>query len=280
MIYTLEAQAKVNIGLRVLGRRADGFHPLKTYFHRVSIADTITMEILPSSTLYIYIEGNESYIGSGVDLMERAARLFSSETGLVFSLSIHIEKRIPFQAGMGGGSSDASSVLVALNDHFGRPLSKEKLMELSLLIGSDVPFFTSGLPAAYAEGRGEILTPVEPLSYPILIVQKEGEKISTKEAFSKLDERMCIDDRIGPWPLALEDWKENYINDFDALQSVRKDPKVLEYLEKATFNSTTGSGSAQLLVFKETNERKEWFSAFTGAISGLKGIFGVLCCNS
>ena len=153
-------------------------------------------------------------------------------------------------------------------------------MELSLLIGSDVPFFTSGLPAAYAEGRGEILTPVEPLSYPILIVQKEGEKISTKEAFRKLDERMCIDDSIGPWPLALEDWKENYINDFDALQSVRKDPKVLEYLEKATFNSTTGSGSAQLLVFKETNERKEWFSDFTGAISGLKGIFGVLCCNS
>ncbi len=280
MLYSLKAYAKVNIGLRVLAKREDGFHPLKTYFHKVSIADSITLEVLPSPVLNISIKGNEEYVGSGMDLMEKAARLFSSETGLLFDARIQIEKGIPFQAGMGGGSSDAATILLALNDHFSSPLAKEKLMELSLVLGSDVPFFTSGLDAAYAEGRGELLQSVKPMSFPILIVQKKGDKVSTKEAFRLLDERKEIDGRIGSWPLPLEAWNENYCNDFDFIQKARKDNKVLEYLKKAPYNSTTGSGSAQLLVFEETNERKVWFSEFSSMVSGFNGFFGVLCCNS
>ncbi len=280
MHYSRKAYAKVNIGLRVLAKREDGFHPLKTYFHKVSIADCIEMDIVESDVLSVYIRGNGAYVGNGMDLMEKAARTFSCRSGRIFTLSIDIDKRIPFQAGMGGGSSDAASVLLALNEHFSSPLSKKEIQDAALSLGSDVPFFTSGLDAAYAEGRGEVLSPVEAFSYPIVIIKKKGEKVSTKEAFRLLDERKTINEDIGLWPLPLKKWKENYVNDFDNLQEIRKDSRVMEILATAPYNSTTGSGSAQLLVFGNEIERDSWINSFCDSLKGIDFIFGVLCCNS
>ncbi|MCR5732762.1 MAG: 4-(cytidine 5'-diphospho)-2-C-methyl-D-erythritol kinase [Sphaerochaetaceae bacterium] len=280
MKYFLKAYAKVNIGLRVLQKREDGFHPLKSYFHKVSLYDSIKIDILESDKFEVSIKGNESYMESGEDLMAKAARFFCEQSGIPFKLNIAIDKIIPSQAGLGGGSSDAAEILLALNNHFSSPLNKEEIQALALKLGSDVPFFTSGLNAAYAEGRGEKLREVEALSYPIVILKRSDEKMSTKSAFALLDERAICTNSIGSWPLPLSEWQTNYINDFDMLQECRKEPEVMKILSLAKYNTTTGSGSAQLLVFENLQQREAWISAFKCSKLTFTPFFGVLCCNS
>lgn len=280
MKYFLKAYAKVNIGLRVLPRREDGFHPLKSYFHKVSLYDEITLDIMPSDVFSVTIKGNEKYLEGGEDLMAKAARAFSDLTGLTFSSDIIIYKNLPSQAGLGGGSSDAAQILLALNRHFSYPLNSDEVQSLALSLGSDVPFFTSGMSAAYAEGRGEILKEVEALNYPIIILKRDDEKVSTREAFCLLDERKNYTQSIGTWPLPLHMWQENYVNDFDILQACRKEREIMKILSLAPYNSTTGSGSAQLVVFENLQQRENWFCAFKGLNSSFTPFFGVLCCNS
>lgn len=250
MEYQVKAYAKVNIGLRVLERREDGYHPLRTVFHLISLHDLLTINIEPSDTLSVRIEGNEEYLPEGAtDLMEKAARVFSRESGIVFSIRIRIEKHIPSQAGLGGGSSDASAVLRTLNTHFSTPIDMEGLMRLSLILGSDVPFFTSGYSCAYAEGRGEVLTPRPSVSYPILLVWKRGSKMSTGEAFRRLDEREKVCDYIGQFPQPLEKWSQEFINDFTPLQELINDPLFNAAVKVAPYTAVSGSGSVFFMVF-------------------------------
>ena len=108
MIIEKKAYAKVNLGLRVLSKRPDGFHPLKTIFHLIDLHDVITLDVSDSAVTEVAVKGNEDYLPpGGVDLMEKAARLFSATSGITFRALITIEKHIPSQAGLGGGSSDA-----------------------------------------------------------------------------------------------------------------------------------------------------------------------------
>ncbi len=252
MEYNIKAYAKVNIGLRVLPRREDGYHPLKTYFHLIELHDNLFIKIEESSMLSISIEGNESYLPNGkMDLMEKVARLFAERNNKTFSLFIKIEKHIPVQAGLGGGSSDAASVLLTLNEYFAFPMSRESLIELSLLSGSDIAFFLSGFKAAYAENRGETLTPVPPVCYPIMLLKKEGEEVSTKEAFRLLDEEEERDVSLGPWPLPLEEWRGAYINDFDHLQNIVKEKTYQELSLSSLYNSVSGSGSVCFMVYPD-----------------------------
>lgn len=256
MIIEKKAYAKVNLGLRVLSKRPDGFHPLKTIFHLIDLHDVITLDVSESEEPEVTVKGNEDYLPpGGVDLMEKAARLFSSESGIVFRAVITIEKHIPSQAGLGGGSSDASAVLTALNEHFGSVLSHEKLMELSLTLGSDVPFFTSALAAAYGEGRGEILQKAEPCDYPCIIVRKKGDAVSTREAFRILDERANVPNDDISWPLPLPSWRGVLVNDFDIIQGIRREDEFRTLAAQASYDSTTGSGSCQILVFENEAER-------------------------
>ncbi len=252
------AYAKVNLGLRVLSKRSDGFHPLKTVFHLIDLHDVIEMEINDSDVLSVSVTGNEDYLPTGAkDLMEKAAELFAASTDKIFSIIIKIEKHIPSQAGLGGGSSDASTVLCTLNEYFGYPLSKERLMELSLMLGSDVPFFTSGYPAAYGEGRGEILSEVSSCNYPCIIVKKKGDKVSTKEAFRILDERSEIIDEKPMWPLPLNTWRGTLINDFDIMQDIRNEDEFKKLSSLSSYDSTTGSGACQILVFENDEKADE-----------------------
>ena len=253
--YRLNAYAKVNIGLRVLPKREDGYHPLKTYFHLIDLHDVIEIDIEDSESLVVKILGNEEYLEEGkVDLMEKACRLFFEESKETFSAFIKIEKNIPHQAGLGGGSSDAASVLLVLNKHFNNILSKEKIDQIALTLGSDVPFFTSGYIAAYAEGRGEILKEVEPLSYPLVLLMKRGDKMSTKEAFKELDKELTRSDTIPSWPLPLSSWKGSFINDFMPLQNLPKEPLYKTLTSFSAYDSVSGSGSACFLIFPSVEE--------------------------
>ena len=259
-IYNERAYAKVNLGLRVLQKREDGFHPLKTIFHKIDLFDDITLKINDSNNLKVKIFGNEEYIGSNVDLMEKACILFSNKTNIYFDIEIKIDKKIPFQAGLGGGSSDCATVLLTLNKHFNNVLTKVELLKIALMLGSDVPFFITGFDAAYGEGRGELLKETEGVSYPIVILKKKGSLVSTKEAFKKLDERKCISSSFPSWPLKLELWKNNLVNDFDIIQPIRAEDEFKKLSSNASFDSTCGSGSCQFLVFESDKQLNNFLS--------------------
>lgn len=155
----MRALAKVNLHLRILGRREDGFHNLETLMVPVSLGDELTVET--SLGRAVEVECNHPEVPKGGDnLVTRAAHLYSQETGRRFAARIVLEKNIPMGAGLGGGSSDAAAVLLALDAIFETHLGLEALEAMAAKLGSDVPFFIRQKPAL-CRGRGEIIDPVE-----------------------------------------------------------------------------------------------------------------------
>ena len=262
---TRNSYAKVNIGLKVLEKRPDGYHELDTYFHLIDLHDVIHFSFEKACDLSIDIEGNESYLEKGrTDLMEKSARLFSSLSGIRFRLCIEIEKNIPSQAGLGGGSSNAASVLETLNELCLSHFSRKELTDISLSIGSDVPFFLCGSAAAHGQGRGEILSPIPPVSYPLLVVQRTSDRVDTASAFRRLDERNSDDVKaLPPWTDDASAWKELYSNDFDIIQPVMKNDFYKAERENALYSTTSGSGSSQILIYDNNCELNEAYNRFS-----------------
>ncbi len=165
------APAKINLSLRILKRREDGFHEIETLIAPISLYDEIDIE---KQAELIDFECNDPSIPGGADnLVVRAARLFFDATKLTDGVSIRLRKKIPHGAGLGGGSSDAASTLLAMNELFETKLPREALAKMAESIGSDVPFFIFQS-AAICKGRGELVTPTklpEPLS--ILLLKPE-----------------------------------------------------------------------------------------------------------
>jgi 4-diphosphocytidyl-2-C-methyl-D-erythritol kinase len=173
--------AKINLDLRVLHKRPDGYHDLRTIFQTISLADTIDITYSPGRTK-IDINGNlnipDNLIAKATDSVLAATRK-TARIGFVFS------KRIPLGAGLGGGSSNAAAVLLALPRMLGKPLPTEKLIELAASLGSDVPFFLLG-GAAVGLGRGTELYPLPDLpAFPSLLITP-GIHVSTPEAYRAL----------------------------------------------------------------------------------------------
>jgi 4-diphosphocytidyl-2-C-methyl-D-erythritol kinase len=155
----LRAPAKVNLQLRVHGRRADGFHEIETLMVPISLADEIMVEVSAGSAVRISCDDPNIPVGDE-NLAARAAREYSRRTGLQFGAQIGIRKRIPMGAGLAGGSSDAAAVLVGLDNILETHLGVEGLEKVAAKVGSDVPFFIRGLPAM-CSGRGEIIQPFD-----------------------------------------------------------------------------------------------------------------------
>jgi 4-diphosphocytidyl-2-C-methyl-D-erythritol kinase len=174
----LPAPAKINLFLHVLGRRADGYHELQTLFALIDLADWIDLERRDDGQL----QRTGDLIGpADTDLALRAARLLQQRTGTRFGADIHVLKRIPAGAGLGGGSSDAATTLIALNRLWNTRLDRAQLAGLALELGADVPFFVNGC-NAFAEGRGERLSPIAlPAAHYALIWPQVH--VSTKEIF-------------------------------------------------------------------------------------------------
>jgi 4-diphosphocytidyl-2-C-methyl-D-erythritol kinase len=174
----LPAPAKINLFLHVLGRRTDGYHDLQSVLCLIDLADWIDLERRDDGEL----RRTGDVIGApDDDLALRAARLLQQRTGTRHGADIAVTKRIPAGAGLGGGSSDAATTLIALNRLWDTRLDRAQLAELGLTLGADVPFFVHGT-NAFAEGRGERLTPVTlvPAHYSLIWPQVH---VSTKEIF-------------------------------------------------------------------------------------------------
>lgn len=174
------APAKLNLFLHITGRREDGYHLLQTVFQFLDYGDTLHFTLREDGEIH---RRNElPGVDESHDLTVRAAGLLQEVSGCLLGVDIEVEKRLPMGGGLGGGSSDAATTLVALNHIWQLGLSTERLAELGLQLGADVPIFVHGH-AAWAEGVGEQLTPVEPPE-PWYLVLIPDVAVSTAEIFN------------------------------------------------------------------------------------------------
>lgn len=173
------APAKLNLFLHITGQRADGYHTLQTVFQFLDIADQVRLRVTPGGEIR-RITPLEN-ITPDQDLSVRAARLLQTEAGVTRGVDISIEKRLPMGGGLGGGSSDAATVLVALNRLWDIGFSEDRLADLGLQLGADVPVFVRGW-SAWAEGVGEQLSPIT-LPEPWYLVLVPPVTVSTAEIF-------------------------------------------------------------------------------------------------
>lgn len=190
MKVRLFSPAKVNLFLRVLGRREDGFHNLASLFQAIDLGDTIELALSSKDQL---ICNHPNLPTDDSNLICKSIHLFRKKTGLKFNIQATLDKHIPQEAGLGGGSSNAATTLWGLNELLGLPLKEEELRLLSAEIGSDIPFFFSS-GTAYCTGRGEYVRSLAPLEGTGWIV-KPDMGLSTALVFSKLrlDECSSLD---------------------------------------------------------------------------------------
>lgn len=254
------AYAKLNLTLDVLGKRPDGYHDLKSVMQTISIRDDVEIDVGTKKPWKLTCT-NETIPTDERNLAWKAARVFFDRIGKdPDGIEIRITKRIPTEAGLGGGSADAAAVLRALNKHYGNPMSILALAELGASVGSDVPFCTV-CGTAMVEGRGERLRMLPSIPDCVFVVCKPDFSASTPELYKKIDEKV-----IGKRPdhnamesaiLAGDLGKiaQNLCNVFDPI--VTEDHLELNYI-KSIFNSygsigqqMTGSGSSVFAIVPE-----------------------------
>lgn len=180
----LNAYAKINLGLDVIGRLPNGYHEVKMIMQSVGICDELTFEKQPSG-ITVTTDSGELPTDEN-NLIYRAAKLLLETCAVKEGVRIHLTKRIPIAAGMAGGSTDAAATLKAVNQLFRFGKTKEELMELGVKIGADVPYCILG-GTALAEGIGERLTPLPPMPDCHLLVAKPDINVSTKYVYTTLD---------------------------------------------------------------------------------------------
>lgn len=179
-MLTLPAPAKLNLMLHITGRRADGYHELQTLFQFLDYGDELSFRLREDGQIHLLTE--LPGVDHNSNLIVRAARLLQRESGCTLGADIQLTKRLPMGGGIGGGSSDAATTLVGLDHLWNTGLGEDRLAELGLRLGADVPVFVRGR-AAFAEGVGERLQPVD-LAEPWFLVIAPQVSVSTAEIFA------------------------------------------------------------------------------------------------
>ena len=264
-LYDVPAPAKLNLFLHITGRRPDGYHLLQSVFMLIDWCDTLHFELrtdgrISRTDLNDPAQGNAETLPAD-DLAVRAARALQAACGTALGVHISLEKRIPSQAGMGGGSSDAATCLLALQRLWGVRLPPEKLRAIALSLGADVPFFLSG-GHAWVEGIGEKITPVTLPSAHFLVV-KPAAGLPTQNIFTAPSlKRDTETARILDFAAHADDQKLNFGH--NDLQPVAQTicPQIgqsLDWLKAQQLEGRmTGSGSA---VFAQTLHDIDFSSA-------------------
>ncbi len=188
---TLTAPAKINLSLRLLGKRSDGYHEIETLMAPITLADELELTHAPAAaTDTITLTCNDPSLPTGVDnLCIKAAHAFQKASGLQEPITITLLKKIPHGAGLGGGSSNAAAVLRGMNILFNEPLVAEELQELAASLGSDVPFFLQERPS-WCRGRGEVLLETPALPKWNLLLIKPPFSVNTTWAYKAWDQKI------------------------------------------------------------------------------------------
>ncbi len=266
------ASAKINLYLDVIRRREDGYHDIETLYQPVSLWDELTYERTPAG---IEIEGDDPSIPwNEENLCHRAAALVLESSGAKGGVRIRVAKGIPSGAGLGGGSSDAAATLLAVNELYRCGFSNEELRNLSLALGSDVPFFVFGA-SAIGRGRGELLEGTPGLAGGWILIVKPDVTVSTKWAYQNLN-LILTKGSLGATLTALIEGLQRFPavrletrNSFEAGVAERF-PSVSAVLsalrdEKPVMSSLSGSGSACFAVFEVESRAREVCERFSSA---------------
>lgn len=262
-MHTFAAPAKLNLFLHVIGRKPDGYHLLQTVFRLIDYADQLSFECRQDGQ--IKLQTPTPGVAEEQDLCVRAARLLQQHSDTKQGVDIYLEKNIPMGGGLGGGSSDAATTLLALNQLWDIHLPTDQLIKLGLQLGADVPVFIFGH-NAFAEGVGEELTKIElpPAWYLVLCPQVN---VSTAEIFSSKElTRNTIPITIPPFSI----WQGH--NDLEPVvcqtyPEVKACLQWIKTLKNTTIAAMSGSGAC---VFAEFSTEKEARVAFEQVPKGIK----------
>jgi 4-diphosphocytidyl-2-C-methyl-D-erythritol kinase len=275
--------AKINLFLHVTGRRADGYHLLQSIFCPISLGDQVSISVQASAsgTLEVQRSGDLAHIPEEVDLTIRACKAFyaHANVGMGHLVHIHVSKKVPEQAGLGGGSSNAAIVLRLLQEHHHKPLTPTELNAIGLSLGADVPFFLQDS-SAFVEGIGESITPIQGISGH-LIVYKPPLSCPTPKIFSDpqltrntSDVKIAVFDSAHRMNSELMAWVQ--ANTQNALQTVvsRNYPEWEQQFVDfsncvARFNPQlvrmSGSGSAMFALFASPSQLSNAVAAVADA---------------
>ncbi|MBU0475786.1 MAG: 4-(cytidine 5'-diphospho)-2-C-methyl-D-erythritol kinase [Bacteroidetes bacterium] len=253
----IKAPAKINVGLNIVSKRADGFHNLETIFYQIhDLFDELIFEKSNKLEL-ILIDKNENLETENIII--KAIKLLEQKTGEKLTPKITLKKNIPIGAGLGGGSSDAASTLKAINELYKLNFSTEELKSFALELGSDVPLFLCNYPTI-GKSRGELLEKTElKINYPILLVNP-GIHISTKEAFSNIIPKQNLFNYSEINEHEISVWNRKLVNDFEA--SVFKLYPEIEKIKTklnengAMFSLMSGTGSTVYGIFESYEKAK------------------------
>ncbi|UPA30397.1 4-(cytidine 5'-diphospho)-2-C-methyl-D-erythritol kinase [Terrisporobacter glycolicus] len=236
----LKSRAKINLSIDVLGKRQDGYHLVEMIMQTIDLFDIIKIFSLDEDTIIINSNSEDIPVDSS-NIMYKAASLIKQEFNIKKGIEIYIDKNIPVAAGMAGGSSNAAAVLVGLNKLWNLNLSKDKLKEMGLQLGADVPFCIEG-EASLAENIGEKLTNIEGLSQDAFILVCKPELfVSTKEVYDAIDSKIIK--KRPDNKLLIRLLKENNIellskSMYNVLESVTKEKyPVINEIEKIMINN-------------------------------------------
>lgn len=257
--------SKLNLGLQIVAKRTDGYHNLQTVFYQFPLKDVLEIVHDPSLEVGVcQFKSSGLNIPEGENLCVKAYRLLHDDFKLP-GISIHLHKVIPMGAGLGGGSSDAAYTLMMVNQIFDLKIPLHQLKDYALALGSDCPFFLEKEPQ-YAEGRGELLSPVDlNLKGKFLLIINPKIHVSTAAAFGKITPKPSVSCK---WVVENEisAWKTDLLNDFE-LPVFDMYPELLEIKEKlyasgADYAAMSGSGSTMFGIFSKPTENTTWPSNY------------------
>jgi 4-diphosphocytidyl-2-C-methyl-D-erythritol kinase len=246
--------AKINIGLNIINKRDDGFHNLETIFYPLNLFDEI---IFKKSNNFSFDSNDSNLNKETTNLIIRAKEALENYCGQKLTVEIFLNKNIPIGAGLGGGSSNAASTLLALSQIFNLDISKNHLLDLALNLGSDVPYFLNPVPS-FAESRGEVITPINLNLNQYLLIVNPGIHIATKWAFGLTtpvkpkvslktfvnNDDIDIKDLIG---VARNDFEEIVFNQYPEIKKIKD--KMMHF--GANYSMMTGTGSTVWAIFDD-----------------------------
>ncbi len=261
MTVYLKSPAKINLHLEILKKRSDGYHELESIVHLVTLYDEIKITVTEDNfncSLVVDSGIKDNIIKNAVDIFRKHSGI---NRGINRGLYIELKKNIPIGAGLGGGSSNAASVLLGLNKLFRTNFNQTEMLDLAACLGSDVPLFM-GNPASIIKGRGEIIEPIKIRNDYKIILIYPGFGISSTDAYNWWDlesninkEKHIIIDNLKEMyeKESIENWR--FFNSFGTIID-KKYPairKIKKYLgnEGAVYSELTGSGAAVIGIFKE-----------------------------
>lgn len=254
MTRTYDAPAKINLWLRVFARDSSGYHPLDTLFCAIDWCDRL--HITPAPELQLEVTGAD--VGPiEQNLAWRAAQEYYRALGMSPRSALRLDKHIPAGAGLGGGSSDAATVLRALQELHEAALPQPEVMALAARLGSDVPFFLCGSAWAHASGRGEVLQTMPPLPSRYVLVVLPEFAVATSDAYAWLDQRAALPAAEASWaaPRSWQDVEKRASNTFESVLFERfpELARVRDLLQRAgaAIALLSGSGSALFGIFAD-----------------------------